>query len=120
MRAQMRDGFLLDTSLSSSPIPEDSTRHSVTSRIERNSRFLRYLTFSTRHLNATPENRENVEKFNTRLRFYAASDHPPPQNFPSSFRPASKAARNSGRVLLTRTLVPETRQVYAPTQLNSM
>src|SRR6202046_3470655 len=66
MRPQIRDRLLLDTSLSSSPIPDDPTRHSVTSRIERNSRLLCYLTFSTRHLNATLEKRENVEKFNTR------------------------------------------------------
>ena len=42
-----------------------STRHSVTSRIHSNSRAFCYFIFSTRHLNATPENREIVEKFNT-------------------------------------------------------
>jgi TonB family protein len=64
-RAQTRGRFLLDTSLSSSPISSNSTRHSVTSRIDRNSRFLSDLSFSTRHLNATPEKRKNVEKLNT-------------------------------------------------------
>jgi hypothetical protein len=54
-RTQIRRPFLLDTSLSSSPISNNSTRHSVTSRIHRNSPVPRYLTFSTRHLNATPE-----------------------------------------------------------------
>jgi hypothetical protein len=48
----------------------------VTSRIDRNSRSLCYLIFSTRHLNATPEKRKNGEKFNTRVRFFAASDYP--------------------------------------------
>jgi hypothetical protein len=43
--------FLLDTQLSS--------------RIQRNSRLLCYLIFSTRHLNATLEKRNLVEKFNT-------------------------------------------------------
>src|ERR1700685_3918509 len=57
--------LLLDTQLSSSPLLTHSTRHPVTSRIERNSRPLCYLTFSTRHLNATPEKRNLVEKFNT-------------------------------------------------------
>jgi hypothetical protein len=47
------------------PNLEHSTRHSVTSRIDPNSSLLSYLTFSTRHLNATPEKRTNVEKFNT-------------------------------------------------------
>jgi hypothetical protein len=42
-----------------------STRHSVTSRIHRNSRAFCYLIFSTRHLNATLENREIGEKFTT-------------------------------------------------------
>src|ERR1700735_705663 len=64
---------LVDTSLSSSALSTNSTRHSVTSRIKRNSRRLSHLIFSTRHLNATPENRNLVEKFNTRLRFFAAS-----------------------------------------------
>jgi hypothetical protein len=64
---------LLDTPLSSTPDFSNSTRHSVTSRIAPNSRPLSHLIFSTRHLNATPENRINVEKFNTRLRFFAAS-----------------------------------------------
>jgi hypothetical protein len=70
---QIRSHFLLDTSLSTSPISKNSTRHSVTSRIHRNSRPLSYLIFSTRQLNATPEKRKNVEKFNTRFRFFAAS-----------------------------------------------
>src|ERR1700735_477434 len=65
---------LVDTSLSSSALSTNSTRHSVTSRINRNSCLLCYLIFSTRHLNATLENRNFVEKFNTRLRFFAASD----------------------------------------------
>jgi hypothetical protein len=60
--------FLLDTRLSSKPFCANSTRHSVTSRIERNSRFLNYLIFSTRHLNATLVKRNLVEKFNTSLR----------------------------------------------------
>jgi 23S rRNA pseudouridine2605 synthase len=34
------------------------------------------LIFSTRHLNATPENRNNAENFNTRLRFFAATRRP--------------------------------------------
>src|ERR1700735_2989529 len=61
-----KPALLLDTRLSSSPLFANSTRHSVTSRIERNSRLLCYLTFSTRHLNATLEKRSFVEKFNTR------------------------------------------------------
>jgi hypothetical protein len=69
-RTQIRGRFLLDTSLSSSPIFNNSSRHSVTSRIERNSRFLCYLTFSTRHLNATLAKRKNVEKFNTCVRLF--------------------------------------------------
>jgi hypothetical protein len=56
-KEQMCGRFLVDTSLSSSLIPSNSTRHSVTSRIERNSRVLNYLIFSTRQLNATPEKR---------------------------------------------------------------
>src|ERR1700735_699736 len=64
-RAQIRSRFLLDTSLSSSPISHDSTRHSVTSRIHCNSRAFYHLIFSTRHLNATLEKRNNVEKFNS-------------------------------------------------------
>jgi hypothetical protein len=51
-RTQIGGRFLLDTSLSST----------ASSNI------------STRHLNATLENRNNVEKFNTRLRFLAAPD----------------------------------------------
>src|SRR6202046_3666975 len=70
---RQKSQFLLDTPLSSSLIPSNSTRHSVTSRIQRNSRFLSYLVFSTRHLNATLEKRNFVEKFNTCLRFFAAS-----------------------------------------------
>jgi hypothetical protein len=66
---QIRGGFLVDTSLSSTPISNNSSRHSVTSRIQRNSRLLNYLNFSSRHLNATLVNRKSVEKFNTRLRF---------------------------------------------------
>ena len=80
-RAQIRSRFLLDTSLSSSPISHDSTRHSVTSRIPHNSRAFCHLIFSTRHLNATLEKRNNVEKFNIRLRFFAAS-----RAFPFSLR----------------------------------
>jgi hypothetical protein len=51
--------------LSSSPDFAVSSRHSVTSRIQRNSRAFCYLIFSTRHLNATLEKHKNVEKFNT-------------------------------------------------------
>ena len=64
-RTQSCDRFPLDTSLSSSVISNNSTRHSVTSRIQRNSRFLSNLIFSSRHLNATLEKRKTVEKFNT-------------------------------------------------------
>ena len=71
-RTQIGGGFLLDTSLSTTPISSDSTRHSVTSRIDPNSRPLSYLIFSTRHLNATPEKRQNVEKFNIWLRLFFA------------------------------------------------
>src|ERR1700733_4987995 len=56
------------------PSLDRSTRHSVTSRIDLNSLFLSYLTFSTRHLNATLEKRENVEKFNTWDSLCAALD----------------------------------------------
>src|ERR1700734_2258597 len=73
-RTQIGGRFLLDTSLSSTPNSNASTRHSVTSRIDCNSRAFCYLIFSTRHLNATLENRNNVENFNTRLRFLAAPD----------------------------------------------
>jgi hypothetical protein len=73
-RTQIGARFLLDTSLSSSALSNNSTRHSVTSRIHRNSRPLSYLIFSTRHLNATLENRENVENFNICIRFFAAPD----------------------------------------------
>jgi hypothetical protein len=66
--------LLLDTRLSNSPDFANSTRHSVTSRIAPNSRLLCYLIFPTRHLNATPEKRNFVEKFNTRVRFFAAFD----------------------------------------------
>jgi len=62
-----KPSFLLDTQLSSSRISANSTRHSVTSRIQRNSRPLSDLIFSTRHLNATPVKRNFVEKFNTFL-----------------------------------------------------
>ena len=65
-RTQIRGRFLLGTSLSSSVTSNNSTRHSVTSRIQRNSRFLSNLIFSSRHLNATLEKRKNAEKFNTR------------------------------------------------------
>jgi hypothetical protein len=64
-RGRRKPALLLDTPLSSSPLFANSTRHSVTSRIECNSRLLCYLTFSTRHLNATLEKRSSVEKFNT-------------------------------------------------------
>jgi hypothetical protein len=64
-RSRRKPPFLLDTPLSSSPVLANSTRHSVTSRIQRNPRFLSYLIFSTRHLNATLEKRNFVEKFNT-------------------------------------------------------
>src|SRR6202044_276849 len=73
-RTQIGGRFLLDTSLSSSPFLANSTRHSVTSRIECNSRAFCHLIFSTRHLNATLENRKRVEKFNTRVRFFAARE----------------------------------------------
>jgi hypothetical protein len=66
--SRQKPPFLLDTRLSSSPLLANSTRHSVTSRIERNSRLLCYLIFSTRHLNATLEKYNLVEKFNTFLR----------------------------------------------------
>src|ERR1700735_1836135 len=72
-RTQIHGRFLLDTSLSSILILNASTRHSVTSRIHRNSRVLSYLIFSTRHLNATLEKHEFVEKFNICVRFFAAS-----------------------------------------------
>jgi hypothetical protein len=75
-RNQKRPAFLVDTSLSSSALSTNSSRHSVTSRIARNSRLLSYLIFSSRHLNATPVNRNSVEKFNTRLRLFAASRRP--------------------------------------------
>jgi hypothetical protein len=65
--------FLVDTHLSSSRFLTNSTRHSVTSRIAVNSRALCYLIFSTRHLNATLVKRNFVEKFNTPVRFFAAS-----------------------------------------------
>src|ERR1700735_264373 len=61
---RQKSRFLLDTRLSTSPVLANSTRHSVTSRIERNSRSLSYLIFSTRHLNATLVKRNLVEKFN--------------------------------------------------------
>ena len=73
-RPRQKSAFLLDTRLSSSPLPTNSTRHSVTSRIGLNFRPLSYLIFSTRHLNATLENRNNVEKFNICIRFFAAPD----------------------------------------------
>ena len=63
--SRQKPPFLLDTRLSSSPFSLNSTRHSVTSRIASNSRLLCYLIFSTRHLNATLEKRNLVEKFNT-------------------------------------------------------
>jgi hypothetical protein len=74
-RAQIRGGFLLDTSLSSTLISDDPTRHSVTSRIHRNSRFLSDLILSTRHLNATLEKRHNAEKFNTCPSLLIRHDH---------------------------------------------
>ena len=64
--SRRKSARLLDTLVSSSPLLANSTRHSVTSRIERNSCLLRHLIFSTRHLNATLEKRKNAEKFNTR------------------------------------------------------
>ena len=67
--SRQKSRILLDTPLSSNPVFANSTRHSVTSRIESNLRFFSYLIFSTRHLNATLEKRDNVEKFNTCLRF---------------------------------------------------
>jgi hypothetical protein len=69
-RSRILGGFLLDTSLSSSAIPNNSTRHSVTSRIASNSRLFCYLIFSSRHLNATLVKDKNVEKFNTCLRLF--------------------------------------------------
>src|ERR1700735_5494670 len=72
-RGRQKSRLLLDTRLSSIPFLANSTRHSVTSRIERNSRSLYDLIFSTRHLNATLEKRYNVEKFNTCVRFFAAT-----------------------------------------------
>jgi len=71
-RTQIAGRFLLDTSLSSSPFLANSSRHSLTSRIECNSRAFYHLIFSSRHLNATLQNRKTVEKFNTRVRFFAA------------------------------------------------
>src|ERR1700735_4275685 len=58
-------GFYSTLALSSTPHFAVSTRHSVTSRIQRNSRAFCYLIFSTRHLNATLEKHKNVEKFTT-------------------------------------------------------
>jgi hypothetical protein len=66
--SRRKSALRLDTRLSSSSVLANSTRHSVTSRIQRNSRFLNYLIFSTRHLNATLVKRTFVEKFNTSLR----------------------------------------------------
>jgi hypothetical protein len=86
-KAQICSRFLLDTSLSSSPISSASTRHSVTSRIDRNSRPLSYLIFSTRQLNATLEKREHAEKFNTCIRFFAASDSFPKTKTAGYFTP---------------------------------
>jgi hypothetical protein len=48
--------FYSTLALSSRPISANSTRHSVTSRIEDNCRLLSDLIFSTRHLNATLQN----------------------------------------------------------------
>src|ERR1700735_1459789 len=84
---------LLDTLLSSSPLLANSTRHSVTSRIEPNSRPLCYLIFSTRHLNATLEKRNLVEKFNTCLRFFAASRRLRRAAFRFCFRPVQQQYR---------------------------
>src|ERR1700735_5501801 len=80
---------LLDTPLSSSSVLANSTRHSVTSRIECNSRLLCYLTFSTRHLNATPKKRNLVEKFNTSLR----SDFAPETRVPEPIENRHASAR---------------------------
>jgi hypothetical protein len=66
--SRQKSAVLLDTRLSSSPFLANSTRHSVTSRIQRNSLLPCYLTFSTRHLNATLVKRNLVEKFNTSFR----------------------------------------------------
>ena len=63
--AKSAPGFYSTLVLSSSPDFAVSNRHSVTSRIQRNSRAFCYLIFSTRHLNATLEKHKNVEKFNT-------------------------------------------------------
>jgi hypothetical protein len=55
--------FYSTLALSSSRISQKSTRHSVTSRIEDNSRPISDLIFSTRHLNATLENTPTCLKF---------------------------------------------------------
>jgi hypothetical protein len=103
-RTRQKLRLLLDTPLSSNVLLANSSRHSVTSRIAPNSRSLRYLIFSTRHLNATPEKRSNVEKFNTGLRFFAASHssakleiapHIERSHDRSSTFPCAYAARNS-------------------------
>jgi hypothetical protein len=57
--------FYSTLTLSNTPHFAVSTRHSVTSRIQRNSRAFCYLIFSTRHLNATLEKHKYVEKFTT-------------------------------------------------------
>jgi hypothetical protein len=57
--SQFLGPFLFDTPLSTSPVLLDtkalSSRHSVTSRIRFNSSFYNWLTFSSRHLNRTPQ-----------------------------------------------------------------
>jgi hypothetical protein len=53
--AQTCTRFYSTLALSSSLILQNSTRHSVTSRIEHNCRLFSDLIFSTRQLNATPE-----------------------------------------------------------------
>jgi hypothetical protein len=85
--------FLLDTPLSSSLISSASTRHSVTSRIECNYRFVSHLTFSSRHLIATLEKRKNVEKFNTWRSLPARFLEP--SRFPE---PVHSKSTNTGRL----------------------
>jgi hypothetical protein len=95
-RAEIRSQFLLDTSLSSSVISNNSTRHSVTSRIDCNPRAFCYLIFSTRHLNATLEKRTNVEKFNTRVRFFAASASFPEKEIARGFTVRKNSHERTG------------------------
>jgi hypothetical protein len=83
-RKRIRVRFLLDTSLSSTATSNDSTRHSVTSRIRLNLPHLSDLTFSTRHLNATLEKHKSVEKFNTCVRLFVVRQ---PDGNPEFFTP---------------------------------